>query len=369
MKPTRKSLLMLSALLTAATSITAAAQANAASADAGGSAVFRQGSATVEIGSRQIQVQKAPFLQAGTLMVPARELALGLSAASQWTNGSLLLTKGGLTVKLRGSSLQSGGKTVPLPAGVQNINGKIYVPLRAAAEALGAGIAWNPASKTAVVRSAAAAAQPVTVGYTFEKDAQGWTGGFADLPVQHEDADYQLAFGWSALPAIDGKQPRGLKLNGMNRSDDLFMYAVKKLGAADGLKPNTTYAVKLGFQLATNESSDSVGIGGSPGQSVFVKAGVVNVAPKAVASGGDFRMNIDKGNQATDGKDMRLVGDASKPAGAKEGYQLKPMHLETSVTTDAKGEAYLIIGTDSGYEGLSTLYITDVHAEFAPQAK
>ncbi|MBO7742728.1 copper amine oxidase N-terminal domain-containing protein [Paenibacillus sp. MWE-103] len=366
MKPTIKSLLMLSAVLAGTT---AAAQANAASADASGSAVFRQDSTLVEIGTRQIQVQKAPFLHAGTLMVPARELALGLNAAAQWTNGSLLLTRGGLSVKLQGSSLQSGGKTVALPAGVQNINGKIYIPLRAAAEALGAGIAWNPASKTAVVRAAASAEQPVSVGYAFEKDAQGWTGGFADLPVQHEDADYQLAFNWSALPAIDGKQLNGLKLSGMNRSDDLFMYAVKKLGAADGLKPNTAYAVKLGFRLATNEASDSVGIGGSPGQSVYVKAGVVNVEPKAVETEGDYRMNLDKGNQATDGKDMRLVGDASKPDSAKEGYQLKPIHLEASVTTNANGEAYLVIGTDSGYEGLSTLYLADVQAEFTPQAK
>ncbi|NBD23219.1 copper amine oxidase N-terminal domain-containing protein [Paenibacillus glycinis] len=372
MKPTIKSLLMLSAVLAGSLS---AVQANAAAGapNAGGSVVFQQGNPLITVGGEQVKVQLAPYSQNGTFMVPVRELAEGLNASAAWKDGGLTLTQGNRVILVKGSRLQTNGKSVALPAAIQNKNGKVYVPLRAVGGALGGVVDFRDNSAV-VTASAPVADKPVAIRFDFAKDAQGWTGGFADLPVEHAGADYQLDYKWSPLPVIDHKQLNGLMVKGMNRSDDLFMFVARKLDAKDGLKPGTTYDVKLDFRLATNEASDSIGVGGSPGQSVYVKAGVTNTEPKSVEvldSGMDssYHMNLDKGNQATDGKDMKLVGDASKPDGSKEGYQLKPMQLSAVVTTGANGEAYLVIGTDSGYEGLSTFYFTDIHAVFTPQAK
>ena len=103
--------------------------------------------------------------------------------------------------------------------------------------------------------------------FSFEDDAEGWTVGFADLPVNHDQSIYELDSGHRSLP--DGLEGTGVYVQGHNRSDDLFMFLKRQVG---GLRANATYAVTVSIDLATNVPADSFGIGGSPGESVFVKA-------------------------------------------------------------------------------------------------
>ncbi|RED61814.1 copper amine oxidase N-terminal domain-containing protein [Cohnella lupini] len=375
MKRTLQSLTILSTLLAGTLAATAANAADDSSIFTGGSVKFKPDSPFITLGNKQIKVPTAPYSQNGTLMVPVRELAEGLHVASSWnsSNQSLKLTKGNQSILIKGNLITAGNKTSKLPLAIKNIKGKVFVPLRAITQAFGAKLSWDPKSKWATAKSSDAIGQSVAVQYSFANDAEGWAGGFADLPVKHEDTDFRLINKWTKLPTIGNQTSNGILLSGMNRSDDLFIYTAKKLTGKDGLKPNTTYRVKLSFQLATDEANDSMGVGGAPGASVYVKAGVLNFEPKAnevnESEGVPFyRMNLDKGNQSTDGKDMHLVGDAAKPAGSKEGFQFKEMQSDSVVKTGANGEAYLIIGTDSGYEGLSTLYISNVKAVFTPQS-
>jgi hypothetical protein len=151
----------------------------------------------------------------------------------------------------------------------------------------------------------------------------------------------------------------------MNRSDDLFQFMSKKLDSAAGLKPNTQYEVKLRFDLATSEAESSMGIGGGPASSVYVKAGVVDREPSVIEDRTDpqtpyYRLNLDKGNQLTDGKEVALLGNIAKPDAEKDGFQLKSFEKSFKVKSNAKGELYVLIGTDSGYEGLTTLYFTNI---------
>ena len=77
---------------------------------------------------------------------------------------------------------------------------------------------------------------------------------------------------------------------------------------------------------------------------------------------GHLRMNIDKGNQATEGRDMINLGHVAHPElGDSMGDEFKIKSLTNEersfeVTTDADGALWLIVGTDSGFEGLTTLY-------------
>jgi len=57
---------------------------------------------------------------------------------------------------------------------------------------------------------------------------------------------------------------------------------------------------------------------------------------------------------------MQLIGDLAKPEDAPEGFVFKQMAASFSVNTDAEGRFYLIIGTDSGFEGFTEYYIDDV---------
>ncbi|WNG44372.1 PEP-CTERM sorting domain-containing protein [Archangium minus] len=224
------------------------------------------------------------------------------------------------------------------------------------------------ATSFVAVQTEAQAAAPVSVSYTFAQGTQGWTAGFADLPTDYvQTGIYNTAFGWGTIPD-QSSGVRGLLLQSTNRSDDVFMYITKKIDASVGLAPNKQYTVYLNFDLATDASEGSIGIGGSPANSVYVKAGAVNFAPALYVqdNGGTpyYFINVDKGYQANSGADMEVIGNLAKPNSDVEGYQLKHFEHTFTVTTNAKGEAYLIIGTDSGYEGFTRIYYTNIQASF-----
>ena len=195
--------------------------------------------------------------------------------------------------------------------------------------------------------------------FDFQQDAEGWTAGFADLPADFDQNVYELDSGFRELP--EGLDGNGFYIQGHNRSDDLFMYLARQV---EGLQPSTEYAVTVEIDLATNVPGGLVGIGGSPGESVFVKAGASAIEPSQEQdSSGWLRSNIDKGNQAADGTEMVVVGNVSHPDVVGDEYKIKTLTNERSplsVTTDSNGGVWLIVGTDSGFEGLTALYYTRI---------
>ncbi len=210
-------------------------------------------------------------------------------------------------------------------------------------------------------------AKPPNVTFRFEKDGAGWQGYFADLPSEYEEDIYELEFKHSPVP-VAGKNDKGLVLKGHNRSDDLFMFIARKFDKKDGLKPSTAYNVKLSFDLATNVPGGLIGIGGSPGESVYVKAGVVSSDPKPVVTDdGYYRVRLDKRNQAGGGNDIVTLGHIAKAGSDDDSYQYKSFEAEFEVTTNDKGEAWVIIGTDSGFEGLTQVYYTNIKVQFSPR--
>ncbi len=196
--------------------------------------------------------------------------------------------------------------------------------------------------------------------FDFERDAEGWTFGFADLPIDFAQSIFELDHGHRPLP--DGLEGSGIYVQGHNRSDDLFMFLKKQVG---GLRPNAAYAVSVSLDLATNVPTATFGIGGSPGESVFVKAGASTVEPLTEEGRNRYlRMNIDKGNQANGGEDMVVLGNVAQGEVVNREYRIKTldnMDLPLSVDTDADGRVWLIVGTDSGFEGLSAFYYSRIN--------
>ena len=202
--------------------------------------------------------------------------------------------------------------------------------------------------------------------YTFERDAEGWAVAFADLPVDYDPSIYELDSGHRPLP--DGLQGSAIYVQGHNRSDDLFMFLKRQVG---GLIPGAAYAISVSIDLATNVPVGSFGIGGSPGSSVFVKAGASTLEPDTFEdSTGHLRMNIDKGNQARGGASMAVIGDLAHPEVEDREYRLKTLDgldLPVSVEADEEGRVWLVVGTDSGFEGLTRLYYTRISYTLAAE--
>ena len=204
--------------------------------------------------------------------------------------------------------------------------------------------------------------------YTFESDQEGWVTGFADLPADSDPVFYELDSGWSALPS--GLEGNAIYLSGHNHSDDLFMFLKTQI---DGLKPGTTYQVLFSIDLASNTPQGLMGIGGSPGESVYVKAGAVDYEPEIIEeSDGWLRMNIDKGNQASEGEDMINLGTLANPnidldTFTGEEYALMTLNNQDrvfNVTTDNDGNVWVIAGTDSGFEGPTKVYYDTINITF-----
>jgi hypothetical protein len=194
--------------------------------------------------------------------------------------------------------------------------------------------------------------------YTFAVDTEGWQGGFADYDRDLESI-YELRFSHSTLPEPLDTHEGAVRISGNNHSDDLFMFMKTRINELDA---NATYAVTFTVEFASNVADGMVGIGGSPGEGVVIKAGATAFEPKAIVDGsGYYRMNIDKGTQTNSGRDMVVIGDFSNDSDANV-YKLKtvrnaaPLH----VTADENGSVWLIVGTDSGFEGVTEIYYNDV---------
>lgn len=183
-----------------------------------------------------------------------------------------------------------------------------------------------------------------------------WEAGFADYPVGGEEF-YELDSGFGAVPEPVVNES-GLMVTGANRSDDLFMFVTSEFGV---LEPNQRYDLVFEIVFATDSPAGCVGIGGAPGESVYVKAGATTFRPEALDMGtGNLEMNISKGNQSTSGSDAITIGNVAveTDCGMPE-FVVKTLRSEPgsfTLTTDATGQAWLLFGTDSGFEGTTTVY-------------
>lgn len=201
----------------------------------------------------------------------------------------------------------------------------------------------------------------ILFNFTFQSDSEGWIGDFADYPNEpNVEEFYEFEFSHTFLPVPLNINNGALRQSGFNHSDDLFMFIKKKIS---GLKPSSNYQVSFEIEFATNAPSGTIGIGGAPGEGVFIKAGASSIEPNKFLHNSEnfFRMNIDKGNQSQEGNDMKLLGDFSNKSDLFE-YKLKVLTSAKpiSVTSDSNGEIWLIVGTDSGFEGTTTIYYNSI---------
>jgi len=197
----------------------------------------------------------------------------------------------------------------------------------------------------------------------FTTGADGWIGDFADYPADPvQIPQYQLEFSHSVLPLPLNTSDGALKQSGINRSDDLFMFIKKRV---TGLVPERNYTIDLKVEFASNAASNMVGVGGAPGEGVKIKAGAVSIEPIKVLNTPEnwFRMNIDKGNQSIGGIDMKVIGDFANGTDQNV-YKIKQLTAATplNVKANQQGEIWLVIGTDSGFEGITTIYYNSIQA-------
>ena len=196
--------------------------------------------------------------------------------------------------------------------------------------------------------------------YDFNESDHGWQAGFADYPAGPDSALFELKYNYTDQVGLLTK--RSVMLQGNNRNRDLFMFIKKKV---DGLEPNREYTITFSVELASSADAlytDSQG-------SVYLKAGAVTTEPHSLIQGGDYVMNIDKGEAGQGGQDAISLGDIiaeNKNSGLVLLTRNNTMANSRYIAeTNDRGEIWLIIGTDSSMEGLTTLFYTRVNVVFS----
>lgn len=209
------------------------------------------------------------------------------------------------------------------------------------------------------------AATAQTFTYDFSFDDQQFEGGVSDFNVSQSGQHDFTFINQPFQPPLDTTRPAQY-ISGINPSDDLFMYMKRRI---TGLQPNTNYHVTFVVEFASKVATNAVGVGGAPGEGVTMKAGLTLFEPDTmiVTKGEPFvAMNIDKGNQSQPGADMDTIGHVGV-SDTTTVWTIKTNHNVDHpffFRTDNTGSAWLIIGTDSGFESKTELYYTSVTVDF-----
>ncbi|EGM77198.1 hypothetical protein Rhein_2735 [Rheinheimera sp. A13L] len=198
--------------------------------------------------------------------------------------------------------------------------------------------------------------------FNFNSGAQGWTAGFSDYPADNA-AIYQLESGIRTLPGETSAN--GFYLSGMNRSDDLFMFLKNQFS---GLEPSTKYYARVRLSFLSNAGVDCAGVGGAPGESVYLKFGYGDKEPKQEG----YYLNLDKGQQSQSGSHAKVIGNVAAQGAACDGSAFAEKTVQTTTSqriplySDGQGKVWVFVGTDSGFEGLTSLYYKSIEIALEP---
>ncbi|RVT47867.1 hypothetical protein EMM73_03705 [Rheinheimera sediminis] len=198
--------------------------------------------------------------------------------------------------------------------------------------------------------------QDKAYNFNFNSGSQGWAAGFSDYPAD-EAPIYQLESGIRALPGE--ASAKGFFLSGMNRSDDLFMFLKTQFS---NLEPSTKYYARVRLTFLSNAGVDCAGGSNAPGESVYLKFGAGDREPKQEG----YYLNLDKGQQSQSGRDAKVIGNVAAQGAACDGSVFAEKTIQTTTReriplySDGQGRVWIFVGTDSGYQGLTSLYYKSI---------
>lgn len=132
--------------------------------------------------------------RSGTTYVSLRMVSDTLDSSSMvsWENGVARVQTGqlSLTAKPGDNYIMVNGKKVPVPTGVQLIQGRTLVPIRPLAEAFGAAVYWNPLSGAVSLIS-----DPSDRSGNYDADELYWLSRIISAESRGERLEGQIAVG------------------------------------------------------------------------------------------------------------------------------------------------------------------------------
>lgn len=196
---------------------------------------------------------------------------------------------------------------------------------------------------------------PVEFFFGFEEGTEGWEGGYAGYRT-NEEKFTEFQFEYDTVP---GQKKGALKLSAQNSSNGLFMFIKRKI---TGLEPEKVYFLTFDIEFAAAVSVKDAGDDETNEGRFVMKAGATGSEPlKQRDENSVYNLNISKGSNEKSGDDMMIVAEFSYETGDGE-YKLQTVTNESpfGVETDENGNLWLIIGTDSPFEGSTTVFYNNL---------
>ena len=209
----------------------------------------------------------------------------------------------------------------------------------------------------------------LTGGAVEVPSSDGWSAVFAEYPDGSEEF-YELNAGLKNLPEPLDQTKKAFLLSGNNHSDALQMFLVKEL---TGLTPQSKYQVETEVELASKYPDGSVGIGGSPGNSVHLVSKFATLGytvEKGKSESDNVQLVLKKEENVPESVMNLDLGDVSVPSDQYI-YQLISRKKGSSpdvVLSGKDGKLWVIVGTWSGFEGTSSLYYTKIKITLTPKS-
>jgi hypothetical protein len=212
----------------------------------------------------------------------------------------------------------------------------------------------------------------VTIADDFENGSGGWASDLSDFTEATRPDDFLSETG-STPPGVE-EGDGFVHLAATNTSDDLFMYLRRQIGPDDGLEPSTEYEIDYTVEFASDAPTGCAGIGGPPGEAVWLKGGASSDEPVPGNQDGDVNLSVDKGNQSQAGPAAAIAGDIANGIPCEQAldsdeppYAMVERTASLEATTDDEGNLWLFVGTDSGFEGRTSIYYDRIEAVLSPQ--
>jgi hypothetical protein len=197
------------------------------------------------------------------------------------------------------------------------------------------------------------------IAYSFAQNTDGWDVGFSDYTTLTKPTDVEQVHAVIPIPGAS----KALYMGATNLSDDLLLYTYRKV---TGLLPNNSYIGQFTVTFASDAPAGCAGVGGSPGESVWLIGAVSRDKPENKQTREEFRLNISRGNQSTAGDSSDVIGTIGVSGipctGNNRQAVIKTLGPSKWIpfTTDDTGSAWILIGLDSGFESYSRIWIENV---------
>lgn len=210
----------------------------------------------------------------------------------------------------------------------------------------------------------------VNLSFEFVGGSDGWAADVSDFSDATRPDDVLVETD-VAPPEMDPSEGF-FHLAATNRSDDLFQFMSREV---TDLEPMTSYEIEITVTFASNAPTGCAGVGGAPGESVWMKVGGSTEQPTPIHEDGQTRMSVDKGNQSTGGPAADVAGTIDNGIPCEQALEMDPTPwaevvlgdtLDRPVTTTSDGSLWLLVGVDSGFEARTGIYYDLVEVVLTP---